>query len=162
MKQVSSCGLELFYFGLFCANSTHFSSLWLMLLLFSLSASVGLFRKGLLALPGKHNNHPHPKKWGRASGINGMGPQLGPSQSPTGLAWRRMDPLEAQNWCTQQVLGHGDTELGVSLLSHVGKDLKSQSSHIFSCNKSSSTTASSSKSMVIWGEESPLYLLINY
>lgn len=148
MKQVSSCGLELFYFGLFCANSTHFCSLWLMLLLFSSSASVGLFRKGLSALPGRHSNHPQPKKWGRESGMNGMEPQLGSPQCPTEVTWRRMDPTDT----SQQVLGCGDTELPI---------LEPQSSHNVSCNKSR-TTASGSRSMVIWGEENPLYLLINY
>lgn len=152
MKRVSSCGLELFYFGLFCANSTHFCSLWLMLLLFSSSASVGLFRKGLLALPGKHSNHPHsPQKmrnsWdgSRAGGISA--PHWTDMEENGSFgSTKQMHPAGSGTW------GHRT--------SHFERLLEAQSSHNLSWNKSS-TTASGSKSMVIW-EENPLYLLINY
>lgn len=150
MKQVSSCGLELFYFGLFCANSTHFSSLWLMLLLFSSSASVGLFRKGLLALPGKHSNHPHPKNEEEQVELMGWGHLSIPLNS-----MEENGSFGSTNRCTQQVLGHGTQNF------NPGRLLEPQGSHNLFYNKSS-TASPAPKSMAIWGEENPMCLLINY
>lgn len=150
MKQVSSCGLELFYFGLFCANSTHFSSLWIMLLLFSSSASVGLFRKGLLALPGKHSNHPQPKNEEEQVEVMGWGHLSFPLNWHGGewILWKHKTAAPSRFWD----VGHRT--------SHTGSFLEPQRSHNLSCNKPS-TASSGPKSVVIW-EENPMYLLINY
>lgn len=150
MKQVSSCGLELFYFGLFCANSTHFSSLWLMLPLFSSSASVGLFGKGLSALPGKLSNHPHPKKEEEQVELMGWGHLSIPLSSGVGewILWEHETDAPSRLWD----MGHRAP--------HIGRLLEPQSSSSLSCNKSS-TASSGPESVVIWGEENPMYLLIN-